>query len=69
MSSNPANGSPESQEVLLVGSSTAQHIHRAELDELLATIQPPVLVVPDVRGLHEVPDVVTRINRQLGLME
>lgn len=59
----------ERASLVLVGSSTVQQIHRTELDELLAMIQPPVLVVPDVRGLHEVPDIVSRINRQLGLLE
>ena len=59
----------ERASLVLVGSSTVQHIHSAELDELLATIRPPVLVVPDVRGLYEVPDIVSRINRQLGLLE
>ena len=46
-----------------------QHIGTTELDELLATIQPPVLVVPDVRGLQDVPDIASRINKQLGMLE
>jgi len=28
-----------------------------------------VLIVPDVRGLNEVPDIASRINKQLGLIE
>ena len=54
--------------LVLVGSRTAQGIRSEELDALLATIQPPVLVVPDVRGLEEVPDIVSRIHNQLGML-
>lgn len=59
----------ERASLVLVSSSTVQQLRSSELDELLASIQPPVLVVPDVRGLHEVPDIVSRINKQLGLLE
>jgi hypothetical protein len=46
-----------------------QYLHSNELDELLVSIEPPVLVVPDIQGLHEVPDIASRINKQLGLLE
>ena len=59
----------ERASLVLVSSRVVQHIHRAELDELLASIQPPVLIVPDVRGLHEAPDIVSRIYKQLGMLE
>lgn len=59
----------ERASLVLVSSSILQYIHSAELDELLANIQPPVLVVPDVRGLQDMPDIVSRINKQLGLLE
>ena len=55
--------------LVLVGSSTAQNLHAAELDDLLANIQPPVLVVPDVSGRHAVPDIASKVNKQLGLLE
>ena len=55
--------------LVLVGSSLLPYIRAAELDELLAMTQPPVLIVPDVRGLHDVPDIGSRINKQLGLLE
>ena len=59
----------ERASLVLVGSSLAQHIQRADLDALLASIQPPVLVVPDVSDRHEVPDIAARVNKQLGLLE
>ena len=59
----------ERASLVLVGSNMLQHIGTTELDELLAAIQPPVLVVPDVRGLQDVPDIASRINKQLGLLE
>jgi hypothetical protein len=59
----------ERASLVLVGSSISQYIHAAELDQLLASIDPPVLIVPEVRGLQDVPDIASRINKQLGLME
>ncbi len=59
----------ERASLVLVGSSVSQYIPGTELDQLLANIQPPVLVVPDVRGLQDVPDIASRINKQLGLLE
>ena len=44
-------------------------VSSTELDELLVNIQPPVLVVPDVCGLQDMPDIASRINKQLGLLE
>ena len=61
--------SRERAALVLIGSSIVPWIHSRELDELLANIQPPVLVVPDVRGLEAVPDIESLINRQLGLLE
>ena len=59
----------ERASLVLVGSSVVHTIHSAELDELLASTQPPVLVVPDLRGLQEAPDIVSRIYKQLGMLE
>jgi hypothetical protein len=52
-----------------VGSGVLQYLQSQELDDLLVNIEPPVLVVPDIRGLHEMPDIASRINKQLGLLE
>lgn len=59
----------ERASLVLVGSSLAQKLQRADLDALLASIQPPVLVVPDVSGSHDIPDIASRVNKQLGLLE
>ncbi len=59
----------ERASLVLVGSSISQYIHRTELDQLLSNIQPPVLIVPDACGLQDVPDLASRINKQLGLLE
>jgi len=55
--------------LVLVASSTLKYIPGERVDELLSGVQPAVLVVPDVRGLTEVPDIASRINKQLGLIE
>ena len=59
----------ERASLVLVGSSALQYIHSTDVDELLASIQPPVLIVPDVSGMHAVPDIASRVNKQLGLLE
>lgn len=59
----------ERASLVLVSSSAVQDLNAAELDALLAGIEPVVVVVPDVRGLHEIPDIVPRIHQQLGMLE
>lgn len=59
----------ERSSLVLVSSSVLQYLQRNELDDLFVNIAPPVLVVPDIQGLHEVPDIASRINQQLGLLE
>lgn len=59
----------ERASLVLIASPTAQYLEKAELAALLANIHPPVLVVPDVRGLQEVPDIVSRVHKQLGMLE
>ena len=55
--------------LVLVGSSVARYLDSLEIDSLMARIKPAVLIVPDVRGLHEVPDIASRIHGQLGMLE
>ena len=55
--------------LVLISSSIVPWIRKADLDALLANIQPPVLVVPDIRGLEPGPDIESLVNRQLGLLE
>mgnify|MGYP001827401887 FL=1 len=59
----------ERASLVLVGSSVVQHLHAAELDSLLASISPPVLIVADFRGSAAVPDIATRLHKQLGMLE
>lgn len=59
----------EHASLVLVASSVARNIPEKELDKLLENIQPPVLVVPDVRGTRDVPDIARRIHNQLGMLE
>ena len=59
----------ERASLVLVGSNVVEKLNKQELDELLANTEPPVLVVPDVRGLKEVPDITARIHKQLGMLE
>lgn len=59
----------ERASLVLVGSSVVQHLQAAELDSLLASISPPVLIVPDFCGSQVVPDIATRIHKQLGMLE
>jgi vacuolar-type H+-ATPase subunit F/Vma7 len=55
--------------LVLVGSNVLQGLDNQELYQLLASTDPPVLVVPDVRELAEVPDITERIHKQLGMLE
>lgn len=59
----------ERASLVLVGSSAALTIPARERDDLLANVNPPVLVVPDVRGTQDVPDITYRIHNQLGMLE
>ena len=59
----------ERASLVLVGSSAAKHLHSTELDSLLASVNPPVLIIPDFCGSQTVPDIATRIHKQLGMLE
>lgn len=59
----------ERASLVLVGSSLVQTMQPADINVLLASIKPPVLVVPDVGGSHDVPDIASMVNKQLGLLE
>lgn len=59
----------ERASLVLVGSSAVAGMQSAELDELLASESPPVLVVPDIPGRQPVPDIAARIYKQLGMLE
>ena len=59
----------ERASLVLLASSAARTIPASERDKLLASIQPPVLIVSDVRGMQTVPDITGRIYKQLGMLE
>ena len=55
--------------LVLIDAGLAQDIPGAMLDELLAGIAPPVVIVPRVRGAVRRSDIATRVRRQLGVLE
>ena len=59
----------ERASLVLISSSIVETITSVELDELLANVKPSVLIVPDIRGLHDAPDIASRIHKQLGMLE
>jgi vacuolar-type H+-ATPase subunit F/Vma7 len=59
----------EQAPLVLIGAAAARKIPPAELDRLLASITPPVVIVPDVRQLAGLPDLATRLRGELGVLE
>ena len=59
----------EQSSLVLVDAATARQIPRAALDDLLARISPPVVIVPDVRSHLPLPELSTQLRRQLGVLE
>ena len=55
--------------LVLLSAAVAARLPQALLDELLAGVRPPVVVVPDVRGQVAMQDLATRLRRQLGVSE
>jgi len=55
--------------LVLVDAALAQRIPAPVLDQLLAGTAPPVVIVPAVRGAAQLPDIATRLRRQLGVLE
>lgn len=55
--------------LVLIDSNTASRLQTAELDTLLAGIEPAVMIVPDIRCLQATPDLATRLHAQLGILE
>jgi len=55
--------------LVLLGADLAAQLPVAELDRLLSAVTPAVVVVPDVRGQSDLPDLATRLRQQLGVLE
>ena len=53
--------------LVLVSASVALRIAGSELRAAAAALTPLVLIVPDVDGATPVPDLASRLRRQLGL--
>jgi vacuolar-type H+-ATPase subunit F/Vma7 len=59
----------EQAPLVLISAATAQYLDATALDELLAGMTPPVAIVPDVHGSVPMPDLATRMRKQLGVLE
>lgn len=55
--------------LVLVAAGLASRIPAAALDRLLAGSEHRIVVVPDVHGKARMPELATRIRRQLGVLE
>lgn len=59
----------EQAELILISADVAGRIPPGELDKLLAGVKPAVVIVPDLLQRSAMPDLVTRVRRQLGMLE
>lgn len=55
--------------LVLLSAEIAGRLADDQREQLLARIKPPVVVVPDVRGHAQLPDMATRLRKQLGVLE
>lgn len=55
--------------LLLISADTARRLPAAVLDGLLASVDPAVVIVPDVHSATPMPDLATRLRQQLGVLE
>jgi len=55
--------------LVLLSARLAQSIPAETLDRLLAGITPQITIVPDVLGHAALPDLASRIRRQIGVLE
>ena len=54
---------------VMISARLIQCLSDAELEQLLSSASPPVMVVPDVSGNVALPDLATSLRRGLGLLE
>lgn len=57
----------EGASLVLLSAAVAARIAEVELHAALAVLSPLVLIVPDAVGGRAMPDLVSRLRRQLGL--
>jgi vacuolar-type H+-ATPase subunit F/Vma7 len=53
--------------LVLVSAAVAARIDEASLSRALAALSPLTLLIPDATGKVEMPDIASRLRRQLGL--
>lgn len=59
----------EEASLVLISAAMAEQLPGPERDDLLAQVTPPVVIVPDLHGHAVLPDLATRLRRQLGVLE
>ena len=59
----------EGSSLVLLSAEIAAALPDARREQLLASINPPVIVVPDVRGQTQLADMATYLRKQLGVLE
>lgn len=59
----------EQASLVLISAAIARRLAPGDLERLLAAVQPAVVVVPDLRQHSAMPDLVTRVRQQLGMLE
>jgi vacuolar-type H+-ATPase subunit F/Vma7 len=57
----------EQAPLVLVSAAVAARIAERDLRSALAALTPLTLIVPDLRGEAELPDIAARLRHQLGL--
>jgi vacuolar-type H+-ATPase subunit F/Vma7 len=55
--------------LVLLSAEVAGRLPDDQRERLLARVKPPVVIVPDVRGHAQLMDMVTRLRKQLGVLE
>lgn len=53
--------------LVLISAEYARLLPERELTQALMALEPPLLIVPDVRNRHPMPDLAARLRRQLGV--
>ena len=59
----------EETSLVLVRAEIASTLPESLLSDALMATSPLVLVLPDVRGLHQPPDIANQLRKQLGMAE
>ncbi len=56
-------------DLLLLTAQVAERLPNGVMDAALLDVTPLILIVPDIRGILQPPDIASRLRRQLGLAE